>query len=176
MNIGKGTKIIAFGQEVVIIEISPENVIYLEHPIVVPTKEYVRDYITEDEVQGIIDDENKFIISDEIKKSIQKILSSHSKENVADGIINYISELFEKNHIRKHLPIEFLGSKEFHRVELIGKELFLDLGASAPVHVKVVSFSESQIMLKYLNSYVDRIEKFSIHDFEQLSGLKIIKK
>lgn len=182
MDIRKGTKIVAFGQEVIVIEITSENVIYLEHPIVVPTKEYVRDYVTEDEIQGVIDDENKFILSDVIKKSIRNILFSHilehplKNEKIAEDIIKYVSKLFEKNHIRKHLPSESLGSKEFHRLELIGKEFFLDFGASAPVHVKVVSFSESQIMLKYLDSCVDRTERFSIHDFEQLSGLKIIKK
>ena len=50
----EGATIITYGQKVKISQVIEQNNkyrIYLEHPIVVPTSEYTRDYITVDEIQ-----------------------------------------------------------------------------------------------------------------------------
>lgn len=47
INLEKGTKILVYGQEVEI-----EKII-LKHPIVVPTQEYTRDWITPNEIQKV---------------------------------------------------------------------------------------------------------------------------
>ena len=47
--------IIAYGQEVKIVEVVTKHRIYLEHPIVVPSVEYTRDYISSDEIQIYVD-------------------------------------------------------------------------------------------------------------------------
>jgi hypothetical protein len=50
----KNTKIIVYGQKVKIKEVITQQLIYLEHSIVVPSVEYSRDYISSDEIQQII--------------------------------------------------------------------------------------------------------------------------
>jgi len=50
----KGTKMIIYGQKVKIKEVITQQLIYLEHSIVVPSVEYSRDYISSDEIQQII--------------------------------------------------------------------------------------------------------------------------
>jgi hypothetical protein len=53
----EGAKIITYGQEVTIsqvITIKGKHRIYLEHPIVVPTVEYTRDYISPDEIDSYV--------------------------------------------------------------------------------------------------------------------------
>jgi hypothetical protein len=50
----EGIKIIAYGQEVRIaqvVTVDEMHRIYLEHPIVVPGREYTRDYISAEEIQ-----------------------------------------------------------------------------------------------------------------------------
>jgi hypothetical protein len=56
----EGMTIITYGQEVKIAKIdegviTDKTIIYLEHPIVVPTREYTRDYISVDEIQKYVD-------------------------------------------------------------------------------------------------------------------------
>lgn len=53
----EGATILTYGQEVKIsqvVNVKGKNKIYLEHSIVVPTKEYTRDYINENEIQKYI--------------------------------------------------------------------------------------------------------------------------
>lgn len=50
----KGTTIIVYGQKVKIKKVITQQLIYLEHSIVVPSVEYSRDYISSDEIQQII--------------------------------------------------------------------------------------------------------------------------
>lgn len=50
----KGTKILVHGQKVKIKKVITQQLIYLEHSIVVPSEEYSRDYINSDEIQQII--------------------------------------------------------------------------------------------------------------------------
>lgn len=53
----EGATIIAYGQEVKIaqvIDINGKYRVYLEHSIVVPSKEYTRDYISPKEIQRYI--------------------------------------------------------------------------------------------------------------------------
>ncbi|AGO48908.1 hypothetical protein Phi14:2_gp030 [Cellulophaga phage phi14:2] len=47
-----------------------------------------------------------------------------------------------------------------------GKEYSLDLGASAPVEVRVLEIIKDTIKVEYLNSTPGRIETFSRKDFE----------
>ena len=54
----KGAKIISYGQEVKIDEVTLINdkyFIVLEHPIVVPTREYTRNFIDENEIQRYVE-------------------------------------------------------------------------------------------------------------------------
>lgn len=54
----EGAAIVAYGQEVKIVQvvtIKGKDRIYLEHPIVVPSVEYIRDYISSDEIQRYLD-------------------------------------------------------------------------------------------------------------------------
>ncbi len=54
----EGATIIAYGQEVKIVQVVSINGklrIYLEHPIVVPSILYTRDYISSDEIQRYVD-------------------------------------------------------------------------------------------------------------------------
>ena len=54
----EGAKIVAYGQEVKIAQvviIGKKKRVYLEHPIVVPGKEYTRDYISPDEIQKYLE-------------------------------------------------------------------------------------------------------------------------
>jgi len=53
----EGAIIVAYGQEVKIsqvVTIKGIQRIYLEHPIVVPSVEYTRDYISSDEIQKYV--------------------------------------------------------------------------------------------------------------------------
>ena len=56
---------------------------------------------------------------------------------------------------------------------LIGHRLDLDLGQQAPVAMRVIAVENDKVVVEYLNSTAGRIEKFSISDFEKLSGLKL---
>lgn len=54
----EGATIVVYGQEVKIaqvVTVNGKHRIYLEHPIVVPSAEYTRDYISSDEIQRYID-------------------------------------------------------------------------------------------------------------------------
>ena len=54
----EGATIVAYGQEVKIaqvVTIKGKHRIYLEHPIVVPSEEYTRDYISNDEIIRYVD-------------------------------------------------------------------------------------------------------------------------
>lgn len=54
----EGAEIIAYGQKVRIsqvVTVKGKHRIYLEHPIVVPSAEYARDYISRDEIQRYVD-------------------------------------------------------------------------------------------------------------------------
>mgnify|MGYP003621589757 CR=1 FL=1 len=53
----EGETIVAYGQKVKIaqvVTVKGKHRIYLEHPIVVPSVEYTRDYISNDEIQKFI--------------------------------------------------------------------------------------------------------------------------
>lgn len=54
----------------------------------------------------------------------------------------------------------------------IGKTMTLDLG-STPVSVTIKEILNGHVVVYYNNSTPDRIESFSIDEFEHLSGLKI---
>lgn len=54
----EGATIVAYGQEVKIaqvVTIKGKHRIYLEHPIVVPSEEYTRDYISNDKIIRYVD-------------------------------------------------------------------------------------------------------------------------
>lgn len=54
----EGATIVVYGQEVKIVEvitIDGRSRIYLEHPVVVPSIEYTRDYISNNEIQKYVD-------------------------------------------------------------------------------------------------------------------------
>lgn len=58
--------------------------------------------------------------------------------------------------------------------KIIGRVFNLDLGSLAPVEVEVKSIDKDEVTVKYLKSTPGRTEKFSISDFENLTGIKII--
>ena len=54
----EGATIIAYGQEVKIVQVvtvKGKHRIYLEHPFVVPSADYTRDYISSYEIQSYVD-------------------------------------------------------------------------------------------------------------------------
>ena len=56
-NPKEGATIIAYGQTVKIAYVETVNgktMVYLEHPIVVPTREYTRNYISLEEIQNYV--------------------------------------------------------------------------------------------------------------------------
>ncbi|MFA5068204.1 MAG: hypothetical protein WC466_09280 [Candidatus Izemoplasmatales bacterium] len=59
----EGSKILVYGQEAVIsqiVQVNNKTRIYLEHSVVVPGAEYTRDYISIEEIQKYIENENNF--------------------------------------------------------------------------------------------------------------------
>ncbi len=56
--------------------------------------------------------------------------------------------------------------------ELIGKEFTLDLG-STPVKVVIKNITKDKVIVEYLNSTPDRMEEFTISDFEYFTMIKI---
>ena len=54
----EGSKILVFGQEAIIMQVMKHKNVYryyLDRSIVIPTKEYTRDYISDDEIEKIIE-------------------------------------------------------------------------------------------------------------------------
>ncbi len=54
----EGALIVTYGQKVRIsqvVTVRGKHIVYLEHPIIVPTKEYTRDYIEPEEIDKYIE-------------------------------------------------------------------------------------------------------------------------
>jgi hypothetical protein len=61
-----------------------------------------------------------------------------------------------------------------NKEELINKEFTLDLGSTpTQVIVKDIDITKDKVIVEYLNSTPDRIEEFTISDFEYFAMIKI---
>ena len=57
-----------------------------------------------------------------------------------------------------------------------GQILSVDLSASAPISMKVLSFDDKQVKVEYLDSTPGRIEYFNLADFRLFIGEKEFNK
>jgi len=60
-----------------------------------------------------------------------------------------------------------------NKEELIGKQFNLDLGSLSPVSMVVKEITDEKVIVEYLHSTPNRIEEFSISDFEYFASIKI---
>jgi hypothetical protein len=106
----KEKTIIAFGQSIKIIDIEDNNgqIIYrLEHPIVVPTIEYTRDYIYENEIQKF-NIMKKFTEIEQFRNVIREVKSRHDytgRDENDDAIYS---------HTSPYPTLKFKGTVKLH--------------------------------------------------------------
>jgi len=63
--------------------------------------------------------------------------------------------------------------KESEKHALIGKTVKMDLGSLVPVEVRVEDIDRDEVVVKYLSSSPNRIERFKINEFSYLSNLDL---
>jgi hypothetical protein len=68
---------------------------------------------------------------------------------------------------------DMVVGREADAPTIVGSKFSLDLGSLAPVQVQVIDIEGDVVVVKYLSSSNDRIERFNIDDFFYLSGLKL---